>query len=322
MDAQGRTEANIRGLSLEQGKRYVVWVMATNGVGRASIGRSDPIIVDAIPPNPPQITAFQQTSADGHANSLSFTFTPGTDDVSGISGHSFAVGSSDKDQKVWPWTVAQGTSATIVNLPLSKGQQVTLQVKSVSGAGLESVATKTFTISYPGAKPPVPPTVLTNPQNFTSSTTELDLTWSPASDPDSGIVAYEYGVGTSPSKADVLGWTTATGSSTPYLLGQGPQGGQGGPALKASALGQPEGQGHLLRARAGHERRRGSPPSARRPPSWSSISAAHRNPHGPGAKPRDGPARRERQREGPGVGGCPLPRKGLAGERTGFRGGR
>jgi hypothetical protein len=42
-------------------------------------------------------------------------------------------------------------------------------------------------------------------------------------------------VGTTPSKADVLDWTTAAGSSTPYLLGQGPQGGQGGPALKASA---------------------------------------------------------------------------------------
>jgi hypothetical protein len=44
IDAQGRTEANIRGLSLEQAKRYVVWVMATNGVGRASIGRSEPIV--------------------------------------------------------------------------------------------------------------------------------------------------------------------------------------------------------------------------------------------------------------------------------------
>ncbi len=148
--------------------------MATNGVGRASIGRSDPIIVDALPPVAPQITAFQQTSADGHANSVTFTFTPGSDDVSGISGHSFALGSSDKDQKLWPWTTAQGTSATIVNLPLAKGQQVTLQVKAVSGAGLETVTTKTLTISYAGTKPPVPPTVLTDPQNFTSNTSQLD----------------------------------------------------------------------------------------------------------------------------------------------------
>ncbi|MGA2615225.1 MAG: hypothetical protein ABSG38_17455 [Spirochaetia bacterium] len=235
VDAQGRTEANIRGLSLEQGKRYVVWVMATNGVGRAAIGRSDPIIVDAIPPVAPQITAFKQTSADGHANSLTFTFTPGSDDVSGISGHSFAVGSSDKDQKLWPWTVAKGTSATIVNLPLAKGSQVTLQVKAASGAGLETVATKTFTISYAGAKPPVPPTVLADPQNFTSNTTQLNMTWSPALDPDAGIVAYDYAVGTSPSKADVLSWTSGSATFAPYLLGQGPQGTQSSQDMKASA---------------------------------------------------------------------------------------
>ncbi len=235
VDAQGRTEANIRGLSLEQGKRYVVWVMATNGVGRAAIGRSDPIIVDAIPPVAPQITAFQQTSADGHANSLTFTFTPGSDDVSGISGHSFAVGSSDKDQKLWPWTTAKGTSGTIVNLPLPGGSQVTMQVKAVSGAGLETVATKTFTISYAGAKPPVPPTVITDPQNFTSNTSQLNMTWSPASDPDSGIIAYDYAVGTSPSKADVLSWTSGSAIFAPYLLGQGPQGGQSGQDMKASA---------------------------------------------------------------------------------------
>ena len=184
--------------------------------------------MDALPPNPPQITAFQQTSADGHADSLSFTFTPGTDTVSGISGHSFALGFSDKDQKAWPWTVAQGTSATIVNLPLSKGLQVTLQVKAASGAGVESTTTKTITVAYAGAKPPVPPSVVTSPQNFTSTTSELDFTWSPAVDLDSGIVGYEYGVGTSPSTPDVLGWTAAAGSSTPYILGQGPQGGQGG----------------------------------------------------------------------------------------------
>ncbi|HVO37768.1 MAG TPA: fibronectin type III domain-containing protein [Spirochaetia bacterium] len=235
VDAQGRTEANIRGLSLEQGKRYVVWVMATNGVGRASIGRSDPIIVDAIPPVAPQITAFQQTSADGHANSLTFTFTPGSDDVSGISGHQFAVGTSDKDQKIWPWTTAQGTSATIVNLPLSKGQQVTLQVQAVSGAGLTSTATKSFTITYPGTKPPVPPTVLTDPQNFTSTTTQLTMTWSPASDPDSGIVAYDYAVGTSPGAADVLAWTPGAAVFTPYVLGQGPQAPQGSQTMKAAA---------------------------------------------------------------------------------------
>jgi hypothetical protein len=232
VDAQGRTEANIRGLSLAQGKQYVVWVMATNGVGRASIGRSDPIVVDAVPPAPPKITAFQQASADGHPNSLSFTFTPGTDAVSGIAGHSFAVGTSDKDEKLWPWTVAQGTAATIVNLPLAKGQQVTLKVKAVSGAGLESVTTQALSITYAAGAPPVPPTVVADPPHFTSDTTQLSLSWSAATDTGSGIVAYEYAVGTSSTKAEA--WTPASASFTPYLLGQGPQGSQG-PAMKVKA---------------------------------------------------------------------------------------
>jgi hypothetical protein len=235
VDAQARTEANIRNLSLVQGKSYVVWVMATNGVGQASIGRSSPIVVDAVPPEAPQVTAFQQVSADGHANSVSFVFVPGSDTVSGISGHAFAVGFSDKDQKVWPWTVAQGTSATIVNLPLSKGQQVTLMVKAVSGAGLESVATRTINVAYAQGSPPVPPSVVSDPQNFTSDTTKLGLSWSPASDPGAGIVGYEYGVGSSPTAADVLAWTPAPGAAVPYLLGQGPQGGSPAPAMKVKA---------------------------------------------------------------------------------------
>jgi hypothetical protein len=235
IDAQGRTEANIRGLSLEQAKRYVVWVMATNGVGRASIGRSEPIVVDAVPPSAPEITAFQQLSADGYANSLSFTFTPGADSVSGISGHSFAVGFTDKDEKLWPWTVAKGTSATIVNLPMSKGQQVVLKVDAVSGAGLATTATKTLAVAYGAGTPPVPPSVVSDPLHFTSNTSQLALSWSPASDPDSGIVAYEYGVGTSPAKVDALSWTPAAASFTPYVLGQGPQGGQSQPDMKAKA---------------------------------------------------------------------------------------
>ena len=318
VDAQGRTEANIRGLSLEQGKSYVVWVMATNGAGRASIGRSDPIVVDAIPPAPPQVTAFQQTSADGHANSVTFTFTPGTDTVSGIAGHSFALGLSDKDQKAWPWTVAQGTSATIVNLPLSKGQQVTLQVKATSGAGLESTTTKAITIAYTGATPPIAPNVVTSPQNFTSSTTELDLAWSPASDPVSGIVAYEYGVGTSLTKADVLDWTPAVGKLHTLCPRPGAAGGTGEPVPEGVRLGQPEGQDHVLRAGARHE--------------WERLDihrrvlrggcrphAARRDTRCSGAKPGNRPAGGGREREGSRVRCGTLPGECVAGEGPGVR---
>lgn len=61
--------------------------------------------------------------------------------------------------------------------------------------------------------PPTAPTV-TDDGLFTCLTDRIHGTWS-ASDPDSGIYAYEYCIGTAPGLADVVGWTNV-GSATSY----------------------------------------------------------------------------------------------------------
>lgn len=50
--------------------------------------------------------------------------------------------------------------------------------------------------------------VVTDDGSCTNSTTTLHARWS-ASDPESGIAAYQYGIGTLPGSADVINWTSA-----------------------------------------------------------------------------------------------------------------
>jgi len=52
--------------------------------------------------------------------------------------------------------------------------------------------------------PPIPP-VVTDDGNCTPLTTTLHASWS-ASDPESGIAEYQYGIGTSPGARDVVNW--------------------------------------------------------------------------------------------------------------------
>ncbi|OHD71569.1 MAG: hypothetical protein A2V99_17745 [Spirochaetes bacterium RBG_16_67_19] len=223
VNAGGRTEANIRQLDLQQGQQYVVKVRATNGVGLSSVGSSAPILVDATGPVAPQIQSFQQTQADGKANSVAFSIVPASDPESGISGHSFALGHSEKDEAVFPWTALQGTTATVVNLPLPEGEQVVLKVRALNGASTPAEASAALTLHYPDSSPPSKPSVLTQPANFSSDTGKIAISWSAAQDPDSGVLFYEYGLGSIPDLQDVLPWSPVPGASTAYLLGQAPQ---------------------------------------------------------------------------------------------------
>ena len=56
------------------------------------------------------------------------------------------------------------------------------------------------------SKPSTP--VVTDDGEYTSSTTQLRASWS-ASDPESGIVEYQYTIGTTAGGTDVVGWTSA-----------------------------------------------------------------------------------------------------------------
>jgi len=226
--AGGRTEANLRGLSLDHGVEYVISVRAVNGVGLESVGSSAPILIDTTPPGQPTITSFQQVSADGHDNSAAFSFQESQDPESGVLFYQIALGTAAELDDIFPWTEVAGLNGTIVNLPVLEGGTVYLQVKTINGAGLESTALADLTLVYGDTTAPPEASVATAPSLYLDDGSQLTLNWASVEDGESGVIGYEYGIGTSPTTADVLSWVPVGSPRTPYLLGQGSTPGAGG----------------------------------------------------------------------------------------------
>ena len=105
---------------------------------------------------------------------------------------------------------------------------VYLQVKATNGAGLESAAVADITMLYGDGTPPPEASVTTDPSLYLADGSELTLNWAAVQDGESGVIGYEYGIGTSPATADVLSWVPVGSPRTPYLLGQGSTPGSGG----------------------------------------------------------------------------------------------
>lgn len=66
--------------------------------------------------------------------------------------------------------------------------------------------------------PSAPVVDFVNDEGTTLSTDTLNATWQ-ATDPHSGVVKYEYSVGTSPGAVNVLGWTDSDGESAVHITG-------------------------------------------------------------------------------------------------------
>ncbi len=219
-NAGGRKEINIKGLNLQHGKSYVVSVRVTNGVGLKSIGTSAPIKVDITPPEGLAITSLTQINADNHANSIKFSFTHAQDPESGITEHQFAIGTSRGSDDIIQWTKTSNNKATIVNIPLSQGEPVFVTVKATNGAGLESEASQSITLQYNDSTPPQKPIPVSLNGYFSSDTQKLGVGWASVEDPESGVVEYYYGIGTSPYSPDVYPWSMVKQKEKPYILGQ------------------------------------------------------------------------------------------------------
>lgn len=65
-----------------------------------------------------------------------------------------------------------------------------------------------YRITFRDYTPPTPVTV-TDEGDITLSHTTLSATWTPSSDPESGIRRYLYSIGTSPGAADIRSWVSA-----------------------------------------------------------------------------------------------------------------
>jgi hypothetical protein len=254
-DAGGRSAANLRGLELDHGSTYTVAVRATNGAGLASIGISEPILVDLTPPERPVIDSFARTTADGMPNSVQFHFSPGSDPETEVVAHAFALGTEppstpddgaeagdaldqplefaggvtlsgedeDEDEEafiaadLFPWTEIEDGTAIVVDLPLHGGEDVYLFVRARNAVGLESWSARRLQVEYPDDTPPQAGPVRAWP----SGADEIVVAWGSGRDDESGVAAYRFAVSTSPEPADDLLWTEVESEHIPYVLGQG-----------------------------------------------------------------------------------------------------
>ena len=122
-------------------------------------------------------------------------------------GHAYPIANSPQ------WLSLTHYRATFdINTLIPKDTYV-VNVASAKGTdGIEIAPTSDFTfqVDYAGGitdqTPPTQPTV-TDDGAFTASTSQLHVTWS-SSDAESAITQYQYAIGTSPSAADVVNWTT------------------------------------------------------------------------------------------------------------------
>lgn len=200
-----QTSATIEPLSLADGGTYYISVKAANGAGiEGPSGTSDGIRVDLTPPTTPTVTddgAFTIDSTRLHA------VWSASDPQSGIAKYEYAVGTSAGAADVVDWTSAgNATEATITGLSLGSGIRYFISVRATNGAESVSQVGSSDGI-YVESTPPTTPMV-TDEGDYTRSTTTLSASWT-AEDPETGVAAYSYAIGTAPGLDNVVPWTNA-----------------------------------------------------------------------------------------------------------------
>ena len=204
-------------LNLTIGTTYYFAVRAMNGDWTWSrVGVSDGIIVaDATAPTTPVVYTEPTTS---HTD-ISAIWTS-YDDESGIAEYQYALGTSPGGTDILGWISTNTTpwiARTDLHLTAEKIYYVT--VKARNGYGLWSEAGISDPITAVDYLPPTTPVVIDD-GSITMSLYYLHASWS-SSDPESGIVEYEYAIGTSLRGTEVLNWTSAgkdTGVTYPLNL--------------------------------------------------------------------------------------------------------
>ncbi len=163
---------------------------------------------DQTPPTTPLVTddGLYSTSPDTLHASWS-----ASDPETGITEYQYAIGTQPGLTDTADWTSAgTATEITRSGLTLTSGTTCYISVKAKNGAGMWSDVgvSDGILVEY---TPPSQPAV-TDEGAFSASADTLHASWS-ASDTETGIVEYEYCIGTAPGLSDVASWISA-GTST------------------------------------------------------------------------------------------------------------
>ncbi|HVE42955.1 MAG TPA: HYR domain-containing protein, partial [Planctomycetota bacterium] len=206
------TTATATGLTLVPANVYYVSVRATNGVGLTCAPvSSNGVAIETSAPT--QGTVNDGSGADiafqTSTTSLSANWTGFSDPQSGIAGYEWAIGTTSGGTDVQPYTgVGVATSAT-KSLVLVNGQKYYVTVRATNGIGMQSTATSngvTVDSSAPSAG-----SVRDGGDkdvDWQSSLTTITASWTASTDPQSGIVGYEWAIGTTSGGTNVQSFTS------------------------------------------------------------------------------------------------------------------
>ncbi|MEI6914772.1 MAG: PQQ-binding-like beta-propeller repeat protein, partial [Armatimonadota bacterium] len=197
-------EVTRAGLTLISGRRYYFAVKARNAVGVTSpIGISDGITVDHSSPTQPLVIDDGQYTSSLDTLHASWS---STDAQSGIAEYQYAIGTSSGASNVVNWTsVGTATQISKSGLTLTDGAVYYFAVRAINGAGLTGAVGVSDGITIDRTLPSTP--IVTDEGAYTSSPDTLSASWT-SSDALSGVIEYQYAIGTSTSGVDVVGWTS------------------------------------------------------------------------------------------------------------------
>jgi len=202
------TKIDATGLTLADGQTYYINVRAKKRKLLIfpywqALGSSDGIIVDSTPPSEPIVTddgAYTITSEKLH-----FAWSS-TDQVSGVKEYLYALGTSPRSADILGWRSAGPKKELALTDPLNNGKTCYLSVRAIDNADNESIIGSSDGIMV-DATPPTTP-VVTDDGDMTTDTTFLHVSWS-STDDESGIIEYQYAIGTTPKGMEVIGWTSS-----------------------------------------------------------------------------------------------------------------
>ena len=201
---------------------YYVTVVLENGAGLRTVMSSNKLMFDTTPPS--KGIAIDGIDQDidfvNSMNSLSVQWGGIDDEESGVISCSWALveqtASDDRsvfgnDTVVFTTVVESEGNLTQANLSLVPGARYISEVTCTNGDGFSSTSSSDGVIVDF-----TPPTVgrvhdgssLLADIEYQSSTTLVEVVWSPFEDQESGIVEYRWALGTIPDFADVMNFTT------------------------------------------------------------------------------------------------------------------
>ena len=213
------------GLSLVVGSTYYVTVRATNGSGLQATATSNGIYIRPIDTTAPTVTGLPSDGQDvdidyqSATNSLSANWAGVfADPESGVSSYYWAIGTTPGGYNIQSYTgVGTATSATKTGLSLVSGKTYYVSVRALNGVGLNATAT-TDGITVDTSAPTItglPGDGLEGDLDVQTSLTTLSANWASLfADPQSGIVRYEWAIGTTVGGVNVQAYTDVGDATT------------------------------------------------------------------------------------------------------------